>query len=69
MSQASSKKKMTNSIDGIGSAPNPWYLDFHLPNGGYDEKVHFFYQDKEQSPFKDCGIVKEVKKDYLDLDM
>ena len=45
------------------------YLDFHLPNGGCDEKVHLFYQDKEKPPFKDCGIVKEVKKDYSDLDM
>lgn len=34
-----------------------------------DEKVHLFYQDKEQSPFKDCGTIKELKKDCSDLDM
>ena len=49
--------------------PRPWYLDFHLLNGGYDEKVHLFFQDKEQCPFKDCGIVKEIKKDCFNLDM
>ena len=68
MAQASSKRKMSKSIDGTGSTPSPWYLDFHLPNGGCDEKVHLFYQDKEQSPFKDCGTIKELK-DYSDLDM
>ena len=68
MAQTTSKKRMAKSIDATGSNPSPWYLDFHLPNGGCDEKIHLFFQDKEQSPFKDCGIVKDVKKD-CSLDM
>ena len=68
MAQTTSKKRMAESIDATGSNPSPWYLDFHLPNGGCDEKIHLFFQHKEQSPFKDCGIVKDVKKD-CSLDM
>ena len=68
MAQTTSKKRMAESFDATGSNPSPWYLDFHLPNGGCDEKIHLFFQDKEQSPFKDCGIVKDVKKD-CSLDM
>ena len=68
MAQTTSKKRMAESIDATGSNPSPWYLDFHLPNGGCDEKIHLLFQDKEQSPFKDCGIVKDVKKD-CSLDM
>ena len=60
---------MKKSIDETRSTPRPWYLGFHLPNGGYDEKVHLFYQDKEESPFKDYGILKEAKKDYSNLHM
>ena len=56
MAQTTSKTRMAQSIDAIGSNPSPWYLDFHLPNGGCDEKIHLFFQDKEQSPFKDCGV-------------
>ena len=47
----------------------PWYLDFYLPNGGSNQKVHLFFQDKEKSPFKDCGVVKEIKEDFSNLDM
>ena len=68
MVQTTSKKRMAESIDATSSNPSPWYLDFHLPNGGCDEKIHFFFQDKEQPPFKDCGIVKDIKKDFS-LDM
>ncbi|MCO5546609.1 hypothetical protein L7F22_000039 [Adiantum nelumboides] len=32
-------------------------------------RVHLFFKDKEQSPFKDCGVVKEINKDSSDLDM
>lgn len=60
---------MSKPVDATGSTPTPWYLDFHLPNGGCDERVHLFFQDKEQSMFKDCGIVKELKEDCSDLDM
>ncbi|MCO5553572.1 hypothetical protein L7F22_007095 [Adiantum nelumboides] len=69
MAQSSSKKRMPKSVDATGSTPSPWYLDFHLPSGKSDERVHLFFKDKEQSPFKDCGVVKEINKDSLDLDM
>ena len=69
MAQNILKKRMSKSIDATGSAANPWYLDFYLPNGGSDDKVHLFLQDKEQPTFKNCGVVKELKKDYSDLDM
>ena len=36
---------------------------------GCDENVHLFYQDNEQSTFKYCGIIKEMKKGFLDLEM
>ena len=68
MAQTTSKKRMVESIDATSSDPSPWYLDFHLQNGGCDEKIHLFFQDEEQSPFKNCGIVKDVKKD-CSLDM
>ncbi|MCO5581795.1 hypothetical protein L7F22_035684 [Adiantum nelumboides] len=60
---------MPKSVDATGSTPSPWYLDFHLPSGKSDERVHLFFEDKEQSPFKDCGVVKEINKDSSDLDM
>ncbi|MCO5567930.1 hypothetical protein L7F22_021626, partial [Adiantum nelumboides] len=69
MAQSSSKKRMPKSVDATGSTPSPWYLDFHLPSGKSDERVHLFFKDKEQSPFKDCGVVKEINKDSSDLDM
>ena len=68
MAQTTSQKRMGESIDETGSNPSPWYLDFHLPDGVCDEKVNLFFQDKEQSPFNDYGIVKDIKKDCL-LDM
>ncbi|MCO5562327.1 hypothetical protein L7F22_015953 [Adiantum nelumboides] len=69
MVQSSSKKRMPKSVDATGSTPSPWYLDFHLPSGKSDERVYLFFKDKEQSPFKDCGVVKEIDKDSSDLDM
>ncbi|MCO5561652.1 hypothetical protein L7F22_015273 [Adiantum nelumboides] len=69
MAQSSSKKRMPKSVDATGSTPSPWYLDFHLPSGKSDERVLLFFKDKEQSPFKDCGVVKEINKDSSDLDM
>ncbi|MCO5550217.1 hypothetical protein L7F22_003699 [Adiantum nelumboides] len=69
MAQSSSKKRIPKSVDATGSTPSPWYLDFHLPSGKSDERVHFFFKDKEQSPFKDCGVVKEINKDSSNLDM
>ncbi|MCO5581977.1 hypothetical protein L7F22_035866 [Adiantum nelumboides] len=69
MAQSSSKKRMPKSVDATGSTPSPWYLDFHLPSGKSNERVHLFFEDKEQSPFKDCGVVKEINKDSSDLDM
>ncbi|MCO5603473.1 hypothetical protein L7F22_057623 [Adiantum nelumboides] len=69
MAQSSSKKRMPKSVDATGSTPSPWYLDFHLPSGKSDERVHLFFKDKEQSSFKDCGVVKEINKDSSDLDM
>ncbi|MCO5602866.1 hypothetical protein L7F22_057005 [Adiantum nelumboides] len=65
----SSKKRMPKLVDAISSTPSPWYLDFHLTSGKSDERVHLFFKDKEQSPFKDCGIVKEINKDCSNLDM
>ncbi|MCO5563061.1 hypothetical protein L7F22_016697 [Adiantum nelumboides] len=69
MAQSSSKKRMPKSVDATGSTPSPWYLDFHLPSGKSDERVHLFFKDKEQSPFKDCGVIKEINKDSSNLDM
>ncbi|MCO5556544.1 hypothetical protein L7F22_010093, partial [Adiantum nelumboides] len=54
---------MPKSFDATGSTPSPWYLDFQLPSGKSNKKGHLFFKDKEQSPFKDCGIVKEINKD------
>ncbi|MCO5614410.1 hypothetical protein L7F22_068691 [Adiantum nelumboides] len=69
MAQSSSKKRMPKSVDATCSTPSPWYLDFCLPSGKSDERVHLFFKDKEQSPFKDCGVVKDINKDSSDLDM
>ncbi|MCO5591555.1 hypothetical protein L7F22_045542 [Adiantum nelumboides] len=69
MAQSSSKKRMPKSVDATGSTPSPWYLDFHIPSGKSDERVHLFFKDKEQSPFKDCGFVKEINKESSYVDM
>ena len=69
MAQTSFKKKVSKTIDATGANTSPWYLDFHLPNGGCDERVHLFFQDRDHPSFKDCGIVKELKKDCSDLEM
>ena len=68
MAQTISKKRMSKSIDATGSNSSPWYLNFHLPNGGCDENVHLLFHDKEQYPFKYCGIVKDINKE-CSLDM
>ena len=68
MSQATSKKRL-QVVDGTGPHSTPWYLDFYLPNGKHEEKVHLFFKDQDESPFKDCGVVRELKEDASNLDM
>ncbi len=62
-------QRIPKLVDATGSSPGPWYLDFHLPSGKSDWRVHLFFKDKVESSFIDCGIVKEIKKDCSDLDM
>ena len=40
-----------------------------MPNGRREEKVHLFFKDQDESPFKDCGVVRELKEDASNLDM
>lgn len=68
MSQDAPNKRL-QVVDGTSAHPIPWYLDFYLPNGRCDEKIHLFLKDQEESPFKDCGVVRELKEDTSNLDM
>ncbi len=68
MSQATPKKSL-KVVDGTGTHPIQWYLDLYLPNGRCNEKVHLFIKDHEESPFKDCEVVRELKEDTSNLDM
>ena len=68
MSQATSKMRL-QVVDGTNPHSTPWYLDFYLPNGRCDEKVHLFLKDQDESPFKDCRVVRELKEDTSNLDM
>lgn len=71
MSQQQKNKQSSKPplVDGTMEPQAPWYLDLFLPSGGILERVHLFFKDRNDSPFKNCGPVQHMKTDTGGIDM
>ena len=70
--EMSTKRKTSSKdspIDGVGENLVPWYIDFHSLDGKVLEKLHLFYCDDNESGFRDCGAITNLKEDTYGLDM